>query len=111
MSELRDAISVLPAEDLDRLSQGATAEECAEALSDYVVELEAQNTALRSKLEKITMENAVLGIDLAYAKAKLGMIHKIVDSVDFVALVPDKVYSELWNLSKFLESTEGGDDE
>ncbi len=51
--KLRDAISILPDEDLDRLSQGATAEECTEALSDYAIKLEAERDALKAKLDKI----------------------------------------------------------
>ena len=49
-SGLREAISILPVEDLDRLSQGATAEECAEALSDYAIKLEAERNALKNEL-------------------------------------------------------------
>jgi len=51
MSELRDAISILPAKDLDKLNQGATAEECAEALSDYAIKIEAERDALKKMLD------------------------------------------------------------
>ncbi len=53
--KLRDAISILPDEDLDRLSQGATAEECTEALSDYAIKLEAERDALKDKLRAVNL--------------------------------------------------------
>ncbi|MCP4142236.1 MAG: hypothetical protein GY787_06455 [Alteromonadales bacterium] len=52
-AQLRDAISILPAEDLDRLSQGATAEECAEALSDYAIKLESERNTYKANLDRI----------------------------------------------------------
>jgi hypothetical protein len=52
-SELRDAISILPEADQKKLYEGATAEECAEALSDYAIKLEADRDALQAKLDRI----------------------------------------------------------
>jgi hypothetical protein len=51
MNELREAISILPEETLSRLYQGSTAEECAEALSDYAIEVEAERDALQEHLK------------------------------------------------------------
>jgi len=51
-SELRDAISILPEADQKKLYEGATAEECAEALSDYAIKLEAERDALQARLNE-----------------------------------------------------------
>jgi hypothetical protein len=52
-SELRSAISILPEEEQEKLYAGATAEECAEALSDYATKLEAERDALRAEIEQL----------------------------------------------------------
>ncbi len=44
---LKDDITVLPSEVQEELNKGSTCEECAEALSDFVVKLEADNALLK----------------------------------------------------------------
>ena len=62
---------------------GLTSEEEAEAYVDEIVKLEAEGDAYKEKLKKI---------------------HKIVDSVEFVSWVNNKVYNELWDLSEILDN-------
>ena len=50
---LKDDITVLPSSTQDELNKGSTCEECAEALSDYIIKLEADNALLKDKINQL----------------------------------------------------------
>ncbi len=53
---LKDDITVLPSNIQDELNTGSTCEECAEALSDYIIKLQADNTLLAEKVKELEKE-------------------------------------------------------
>lgn len=55
---LKDSVSVLPKDKYDELVNGAgDAEHCAEVLSDYVLELEAENAKQEEVIKNISIAN------------------------------------------------------
>lgn len=57
MNELQEAITVLPSRIQDELNKGSTPEECATALSDYVIEVQSREKDLEDKIK--TLEKAI----------------------------------------------------
>ena len=50
MKKLSDSISVLPARYRKSLEFGASAEDCADVLSEYILEIETMNIMLKNEL-------------------------------------------------------------
>ncbi len=57
---LKDDITVLPSSTQDELNKGSTCEECAEALSDYIIKLEADNALLKDNVKELEVNNGKL---------------------------------------------------
>lgn len=79
---LKDDITVLPSNIQDELNAGSTCEECAEALSDYIIKLQADNKVLTAKVKELEKGHEADVRQINYLdQREVELINKIVEFV------------------------------